>query len=212
MELSSEFRRRKYPKDIVPKNEVKRVRRVRTPQQDNRKWAPIESTISFNFNNLLKRVREHLEGQYPEATREQITYKIGDSLKTFSINNQVFNYEAVPNTLGGVRWFVLCPECSKKSLKLFLPKLPDREPLYLCKDCHRLKPSSMLLYNNKKYKHITRPLNRLDKIKKKLLCRKKLSTEEVEALFKEYDKIEEKLVNSPEYRLWKFKREHGRSM
>jgi hypothetical protein len=140
-----------------------------------------------------------------------MNYKIKESLKLFSINNQYFEYGAIPNTLGGLRWFILCPKCGKKSLKLFLPKLEDREPLYLCKDCHKLKPNSMLLFNNKKYAHITRPLSRMEKIKKQLLRKKNMNPEELDKLFKEYDRIEQRLITSPEYRLWMFKKEHGRN-
>lgn len=227
MELSSEFRRTRYPHEITPKGAVpkkvvpkkvvpeeivKKPRDTKLPQ-DKRKWIAIESTIAFNFDNLHRKIRNHLKKQYPEITIEELHSKMGESLKSFSINNQIFEYLPVPNTLGGTRWYILCPKCKHRSVKLFLPKEEkDREPLYLCKHCHKLKPISMLLYNNKRYKHITKPMVQLEKIKNKLLKRKKLGTEEVEQLFLEYDKIESTIVNSPEYRLWMFKKEHGKSL
>lgn len=208
MELSSEYRRNRYPKDIVPKPCEKR-----DPNKnplDTRKWNATESTINFNFSNLVKKIKKHLTEQFPGLTPEQASYKTKESLKSFTLNNQFFHYESIPNTLGGVRWFVLCPKCKKRSLKLYLPKAKDRESLYLCKDCHKLKPSSMLLGGRSKYKHITRPLKRIEQIKKKLL-NKKTNIEEVDKLFKELDKIEKKLSESAEYRLWKFKKEHKRT-
>ncbi len=220
MELSSEFRRKRYPKDITPKVKVRKPKIIEVPEEpeecaiseeDTRKWAAIESTVCFTFNNLLKKVKTFLKKQYPHASVDMINYQLKESLKLFSINNQFFEYDAIPNTLGGLRWFILCPKCGKKSLKLFLPKLDDREPLYLCKDCHKLKPNSMLLCNNKKYAHITRPLSRMEKIKKQLLRKKNMNPEELEKLFKEYDRIEQRLITSPEYRLWMFKKEHGRT-
>lgn len=208
MELSSEYRRNRYPKDIAPKPCEKR-----DPNKnplDTRKWNATESTINFNFSNLVKKIKKHLTEQFPGLTPEQASYKTKESLKSFTLNNQFFHYESIPNTLGGVRWFVLCPKCKKRSLKLYLPKAKDRESLYLCKDCHKLKPSSMLLGGRSKYKHITRPLKRIEQIKKKLL-NKKTNIEEVDKLFKELDKIEKKLSESAEYRLWKFKKEHKRT-
>lgn len=223
MELSNDFRRKRYPKDIVPifkpveekkeeKEEVVKEKPVRTiTNTDRRKWAATESSISFNFGNLLKKVKKHINEQFPNDTQEQILVRISESLKTFSINDQVFEYvyRAIPKTYGGVRWYVLCPKCKKHVLKLFLPRLRDREPLYLCKYCHKLKPSSLILGTSKRYKSVTRPLNRLEQIKKKLL-HKKLKIEEAEALLKEYERIEQKLAESPEYKLWLFKNEHGR--
>jgi hypothetical protein len=141
---------------------------------------------------------------------EEINIKIGLNLEIFTLNGQTFQYTSIPNKLGGVRWFVLCPKCGQRSLKLYFPKGLDREQLYLCKNCHMLKPSSLLLGNQKKYRNVAKPLKRLEQIKKKLL-RKKLKAKEAEELLEEYDKIEKKLADSPEYRLWVFKREHGRS-
>lgn len=178
---------------------------------DKRKWEATESTISFNFCDLVKKVKTHLKKTYPENTPDEINAKIGKSIECFSINEQHFKYTASPNHLGGVRWYVLCPKCGKKSLKLYLPKNKDREPLYLCKSCHKLKPSSMLLGNRKKYKTITRPLKRMELIKKKLL-RRRLTPKEAEALLEEYSALEKVLSGSPEYKLWKFKKEHGKGV
>jgi|WetSurMetagenome_2_1015567.scaffolds.fasta_scaffold392899_2 hypothetical protein len=207
MELSNEYRRRNYP--ITPSDQVGSATATESVTKDKRKWAATESCVSFNFNNLLKKVKQQIKAEYPKATNEEINERIGRSLLLFTINEQTFKYLAIPNTLGGLRWFVCCPKCGKRSLRLFLPKNKDREPLYLCKDCHKLKPTSLLSGGCKKYKRVTRPLKRLEVITKKLL-RKKISASEAEKLLEEYDRIEKKLADSPEYRLWKFKKEHGR--
>jgi len=228
MELSNEFRRKKYSTgDVTIPIETANTKKannnaiVDNPsktysthkiiygKEDTRRWIANESAVSFNFNKLVKKIKGHIKKRFPEASPQEITEKIGENLKIFTINNQFFEYSNIPNELGGVRWFVLCPQCKKKSLKLFLPKAIDREQLYLCKTCHKLKPSSMLLGNRKKYKEITRPLKRLEYIKKKLL-KKSLSIDEAEKLMEEYEEIEKKLGNSKEYRLWKFKKEHGK--
>jgi len=242
MELSNEFRRKKYStgdvtlpietantkNDISDKphntdstnntdsidsidntNNTDNIYKVAYGDEDTRKWIATESAVSFNFSKLVKKIKNHIKKVLPKASPEEVSEKIGENLKIFTINNQYFEYSNIPNELGGVRWFVLCPRCKKNSLKLFLPKVIDRDQLYLCKACHKLKPYSMLLGNRKKYKEITRPLKRLEYIKKKLL-KKNLSIDEAENLMEEYEEIEKKLGNSKEYRLWKFKREHGK--
>ena len=210
IDLSNDFRKKRYPlEDMRKPGPPRKPRKPRGKVADTRKWGATENSISFNFNNLLKKIKKHIKEFDPEATSDQINEEIGKSLKGFTINEQTFEYATSPNTLGGVRWFVLCPKCGKKCLKLYLPKIKDREPKYLCKGCHKLKPSSILLGQTKKYKNITRPLKRLEQIKKKLL-RRNISIKEGEELLEEYDRIEKKLMNSPEYRLWMFKKEHGR--
>jgi hypothetical protein len=220
MELSNEYRRKRYPANIAvspstddaakssePRLPVKKPVRAKTT--DKRRWASTEATISFDFNNLVEKVKKHIKDNFPELSSEEIIQRIGHNLQVFTINNQKFEYTNIPNKLGGVRWFVLCPKCGKKSQKLFLPKNRDREPLYLCRWCHKLKPSSLLLGKQKRYTEVAKPLKRLEYIKKRLL-NKRLRTKEVEELLEEFACIEKKLADSPEYRLWKFKKEYGR--
>lgn len=132
-----------------------------------------------------------------------------DSLRTFSLNNQTFDYQHVTNHLGGVRWYVLCPKCGKQCLKLFLPSnFPDREQLYLCKRCHKLKNASLLLGATKRYKKVVRPLRKLEALKKQLM-RKTLTPDKAQPMLNEYERIEAELSASPEYRLYRFQKEHG---
>jgi hypothetical protein len=195
----------------TPKAETSEKIPAKAKIKDKRRWAATEATISFDFNNLVDKVKKHIKAHFSDSSPEEITQRIGINLKVFTINEQLFEYTSIPNKLGGVRWFVLCPKCGRKSQKLYLPKLSNREPLYLCRWCHKLKPSSLLFGNQKKYTEVARPLKRLERIKKRLL-KKKLRTKEVAELLEEYDEIEKKLVDSPEYRLWKFKKEHGKDL
>lgn len=211
MDLSNDYRRRRYPVEIVADpTKVPTPEKVSRSKKARCKWAATESSVSFNFDNLVKKVKEHIKEQFPKLMPDDINIKIGLNLKIFSLNDQTFEYTSVPNNFGGVRWFVLCPKCGKKSHKLYLPKGKDREQRYLCRYCHKLKPSSLLLGKQKKYKNVAKPLKRLEQIKKKLL-HKKIKAIEAEELLEEYDRIEKKLADSPEYRLWVFKKEHGRN-
>jgi hypothetical protein len=222
MELVNKYRKNKYntPKPSGVQKATQPTQKLIIPDpaiepipaqegEDKRKWEATESAIAFNFCNLVKKIKAHIEEQYPRDTVENINKRIGRNLKFFTINEQYFHYTSIPNYLGGERWYVLCPKCGKKSLKLYLPKSLDRLPKYLCKECHRLKPSSLLLGNRRKYRVVTKPLKRLDIIKKKLL-HQRLTPKEADELLEEYVDLENKLVSSPEYRLWKFKKEHGR--
>ena len=131
------------------------------------------------------------------------------SLKKFTLNNQIFEYSFRKNHLGGYRWYVLCPKCKATCLKLYLPnKFKDREQLYLCKDCHDLKNSSSLLGATNRYKKVVRPLKRLEAIKTALLKRN-IQAGTAKDLLLEYEMIERELNASPEYRLWKFQRDHS---
>jgi len=203
----------KVEEAIITQGPIKVEEPILVPKKagrSKRKWVATESSVSFNFNNLVKKVKDHLKEQYPDASAEEITLMTGKNLEVFMINDQLFKYTSTPNKLGGVRWYVICPKCKKRSLKLYLPKIAGRDPLYLCKMCHKLKPSSLLFGNRKRYKDVTRPLKKLEQVKRMLL-KKKLKPKEVEDLLAEYARIEKKLADSPEYRLWKFKKEHGRS-
>jgi hypothetical protein len=174
---------------------------------DSRKWLATESAICFNFCSLVKKIKTHVKKASPRGTPEEVDIKVTLNLEVFTLNNQKFKYESFPNGLGGLRWYILCPKCGKKSLKLFLSKAPDREPLYLCKECHRLKPRSLIYCNRDKYIKIERPLSKLERIKKKLLKRG-LDPKEANSLLAEYESIEKKLIESREYKIYKFKKEH----
>jgi len=176
---------------------------------DNVRYASTESTVCFTFSNFIKKVKEEVRKKFPDVFGEEYRKIVYKSLKDFTINDQIFDYISNPNYLGGVRWFVKCPDCSRPCLKLYLPnKHKNREQRYLCQHCHKLKNSSLLLGSTSKYKKILKPLKRLENIKKKLL-KKNIHTIEAVPLLDEFQQIERELQNSPDYRLWKFQREHG---
>jgi hypothetical protein len=219
MNLSNEYRKKMYETNKV--EETPKIEEIPKPEpvkliypiekKTKRKYLATESTVSFNFIVLVKKIKEHLKELFPFASANEISDRIGISLKDFTINNQTFEYTSIPNGFGGARWYVICPKCGKRSSKLFLPKTRDREPLYLCQICHKLKPSSLLLGNQKKYQEITKPLKKLERIKKKLL-KKTLSTKVAGELLDEYTELERKLAGTPEYKLWKFKKEHSKDL
>ena len=198
------------------------------------KYLPSESATSFCFTELILKIKKEIKvefdmltkeqkrEQFPQLTDEQLkSKKMPDdvlhemmlkSLKKFTLNEQIFDYKSFKNNLGGFRWYVLCPQCGALCLKLYLPnKYKDKEQQYLCKDCHGLKNSSSLLGATNKYKKVVRPLKRLELIKVALM-RKSMNSEKAKPLLEEYEKIERELLNSPEYRLWKFQREHNSLM
>jgi len=176
---------------------------------DTRKYAPIESTTCFNFTNLVTKVKNSLTKKYPKMPLEEISELVHESLKTFKLNDQQFDYASNPNYLGGVRWYVQCPKCGNPSLKLYLPSShADREQIYLCKLCHKLKNASLLMGDSKRYKKVVRPLKQLERLRI-LLTKKTITPEKAQPFLDEYRRIEQELAASPEYRLWKFQKEHG---
>jgi hypothetical protein len=176
----------------------------------NRKWECTDATSCFNFTPLLHKIREDIKKEFKSISIEEKVAKTEESLKSFSINNQVFEYLKQPATLGGVRWYILCPKCKRPVLKLYLPTTADREPFYFCRSCHSLKPSSLIYEHNNRYQSITRPLKRMDLIRRKLL-KKNIDMNEAKNLLEEYEQLEKMLYDTPEYKLWIFKKEHSKN-
>jgi hypothetical protein len=199
------------------------------------KYIPSESATSFCFSELCLRIKKEMKEKlstltpeqmidlWPtilpsqiknrdlEANEELIHAMIQRSLKKFNLNGQTFEYSCRKNHLGGYRWYVLCPQCKKVCLKLYLPnKYKDKEQIYQCKKCHGLKNSSSLLGATKRYKKVIKPLKRLEAIKA-ILLKRGVRSEKAKNLLLEYEQIERELDSSPEYRLWKFQREHAAS-
>jgi hypothetical protein len=174
----------------------------------------IETAACYNFAPLFRKIKEEIKRDTPGVVRKSdipedkfrdimFTY-----LHAFTINNQKFEYSYSPNHLGGERWFVNCPKCGKKCVKLYLPKANSkREQRYLCKICHRLKNASSLMGASRKYKEVIKPLKKLEKIKK-LLIKDGMTAEKAAPLLNSYEKIEKELANSPVYRLWKFQQRY----
>jgi len=175
-----------------------------------RRWEVQETCVCLNFINLLRNVRSEVQsrvdrGKEPEFYREEILR----GLMAYEINGQQFTFSTIPNELGGVRWFIHCPKCNGRTMKLYLPtRYPDREQKYLCSKCHRLMQTSLLRGKSKNYKTIIRPLKRMQKLKD-ILMNGRHTPEQAQPLLEEYEKLQNDLKNTPEYRLWKFKVENG---
>lgn len=197
------------------------------------RYFPSESATSFCFSELCSKLKKEIKEKYakltdeqiisiyPSVTKEQLEAKekmipeeilremMHKSLKKFTLNNQVFEYKSNKNHLGGYRWYVLCPKCKTTCLKLFLPnRYKEKEQLYLCKNCHELKNSSSLIGATNKYKMVIKPLKKLEVLKAKLL-KKSIKQEKAKKLLLEYEQIERELSTNPEYKLWKFQRDHA---
>ena len=170
----------------------------------------VESCTSININTLQKTIKRELNKDYPDSNQDEIYIYTLKELKKFSVEGQTFKYEAITNYLGGYRWFFLCPKCGVRATKLFLPPedILTKENKYLCKKCHKLKNQSAIAGQNSIYKKVTRPLKRMRLIENKI-GRGHLTSEKVQALLEEYNDIENKLKNSPEFRLYSFKKKHN---
>lgn len=169
----------------------------------------VEKCSSININTLQKAIKKIIKRDYPQSTVEEVYNHTQEELNKFSVNDQVFNYDALKNHLGGHRWFFVCPKCGNRASKLFHP--PDgtvgREKKYLCKSCHRLKNQSALQGQNNMYRKVTKPLKRMKEIQNKI-SRGHLKSEKVQELLNEHDLLEKALKESPEYRLYSFKKRH----
>jgi hypothetical protein len=170
----------------------------------------VEACSSICMNTLQRQVKKIVDKDYPNATPQEVYDNVVKELKNFSVNNQTFDYFAHVNYLGGHRWFFLCPKCKNQAIKLFLPPetAPDREHLYLCKACHKLKNQSALMGQNNMYRKVTRPLRRLKEIEDKI-ARGHIKAEIVQKLLDEYESLEKHLKEAPEFRLYSFKKKHN---
>lgn len=172
-------------------------------------YTSVESCTSFNFGELIHKVKSNVKRKHPYLEIEDSDEFIYKSLRSFKINGQSFDFVAIRNNLGGNRWYVKCPGCGQASIKLYLPNQhKDREQVYKCKDCHRLKNMSVIMGATKRYKKVVKPLKQLEKIRTQLM-NKKMTPEKAQPLLDEYNRIETELAASPEYRLWKFQKKHG---
>jgi hypothetical protein len=168
----------------------------------------VEFCSMISIGALQKTVRKMFKRDFPGSSEEEDYKNTEEELKKFTINDQVFNYTAIKNKLGGYRWFFFCPKCNNRVSKLFLPpKDTSLESRYLCKSCHKLKNQSVVMGQSKIYKKVTKPLKRMKEIEKKLE-RGYLSNPKIQILLDEYDKLEKNLKNTPEYRLYTFRKKH----
>lgn len=169
------------------------------------KYESTESAKCFSFSNLVTKVKRELKEKHPDIDSETFFDLMNKSLSTFRLNGQIFDYEPQQNYLGGYRWYIKCPKCGTKSLKLYLPEDSEgRDPIYACKKCHRLKNTSALMGATNNYQKVVKPMKKLESLRKQLL-KKNMKPEKAQDLIDEYERLETLLKNSPEYRHWKFK-------
>ena len=170
----------------------------------------VENCNVININSLQKAIRNNIDRDLPDPSEEVVFDITQKEMDNFVINGQKFKYLYIKNKLGGYRWFFICPSCERRCNKLFHPPemAIDRKKLYLCKVCHKLKNQSALTGQNFIYRKVTRPLKRMSVIEKKI-ARGHLRGTTVQALLDEYEKLESKLKNSPEFRLYSFKQKHN---
>lgn len=171
----------------------------------------VEACESISIRDLQRAIKNVIAREKIEFTEDDTADDfMAREFSKYTINGQTFKYTPISSFLGGHRWFFLCPHCDKKAFKLFLPpiKAVTRERKYLCKACHKLKNESALVGANQLYKAVMRPLKRLKEIEDRI-ARGHMKAERVQALLDEHELIEGRLKESPEYRLYAFKRKHG---
>lgn len=170
----------------------------------------LENCSSIHVSALQSTIRKLINRDYPDANTEEVYNHTLDELNKFSVNGQKFEYQAIPNRLGGYRFFFLCPKCMQKASKLFLPpKDCNLEYRYLCKRCHNLKNQSVVMGQSKLYKQVFKPMKRMKEIEKKLEGGY-LNVAKAEELLNEYDDLEKVMKSSPEYRVYLFKKKRGK--
>jgi phage terminase large subunit GpA-like protein len=168
------------------------------------KYASIESAHCLKVQNIVNAIKTSVVKKNPDVSSDKVQQIVNAQIPKFSINSQSFEFSSTDNHLGGKRWYIHCPKCGKKSLKLYKPE--DKEQ-YLCKSCHNLKSPSSLHGPTKMYQEVIRPLRRMKKIKEML--DRPISSKKAAALVKEYDKLEKELNNSDQYEIWKFREKNN---
>ena len=163
----------------------------------------IESCKSLYIVTIV----ENLRGEGVKYLKNEL---LEAELRAMRVNGQSFDFVTMSNFYGGYRWFFVCPKCGNKYTKLFLPpeKAINKEKLYLCRHCHKLKNESSLIYKEPIYRNVLRPLKRLKSIEAQLKQGHLRKPDQI-ALIKEYKNIEEKLKASPDYLIYTFKKDKG---
>lgn len=165
-----------------------------------------ESCSSISISNLQKTIRKMIDRDHPDSSEQEIFDFTKEELDKFSVNGQHFSYSHMKNRLGGYRWFFLCPKCETRAGKLFLPpESSGLEHKYLCKSCHGLQNQSAVIGKSNIYKKVLKPLKRMKQIEESLE-KGYLTSDKTEELLNEYDALEQSMKETPEYRLYIFKR------
>lgn len=166
------------------------------------KYSSIETAHCLDMNRLVGAIKEGIGKNFPSdkaPDSEAMRKLIVGNLDKFTINTQKFEFTSIPNRLGGSRWMVMCPKCGKRVVKLYKPSEEDKEPRYLCKDCHMLRPPSALYGPTRRYKEMIRPLRRMERIKE-ILTGNNLSEIKTRELLDEYDELDKTVKTSTFYR------------
>jgi len=181
----------------------------------SRKYSSTESASCINISAVIKKVKKHILFSDPDIphtlegrairSSELLTQKMEDAMKEFDLNGQRFDFIHSPNHLGGTRWYVVCPGCKEKFLKLYKPVLESgKEQKFKCAECHLLKSPSALFGPTPKYREVIKPLRRMDKIKELIKTNRKLTDPQTSALLDEYEALKAGLESSVIYRRIKF--------
>lgn len=169
----------------------------------------VESCHQLRISDLQTRIRKIILRDWPESTEEEVYNHTLEELKKFTTNDQTFEYEAQRNYLGGYRWYFLCPKCKKRVNRMILPpEGTSFEMKYLCKVCHGIRNTSVVMGQSAMYTKVTRPLKRMKEIEDRIAAGH-LPMDKAKELMDEYDLLEGQLKAEPEYRLYMFKKRHG---
>ena len=171
--------------------------------------SSIDTAVALEFNKIVKKVKKEIKAKFPSDTLDDLEKKVGLALQKLKINNQTFDYYKFNPHLGGTRWFILCPKCKRKNLRLYIPRDKNKEQKYLCYKCHELIHTSLQLGSTAKYREVVKPLRRLEKIRRMLL-KGSTSPSKAQPFIEEYERLEKTLSTSPAYKLWKFRLEHSK--
>jgi hypothetical protein len=168
-----------------------------------------EKCSVLDIHALARATRKIVERNNPETTSTALMVLIEAELKKFSVNDQRFEYTCSGGHYG-LRWSFVCPKCHNTCTKLFLPPtlVADKEHLYLCKRCHKLKNMSELGGTSKMYRVVLKPMKRLKEIEAKI-AKGHLKQEDMVNMLNEYERVEAEIRDTPEYRLYQFKQKHG---
>lgn len=163
------------------------------------KFSSVEDAHCLDVNRLVAKLKEAIFNNYGVIDADTTREKVGESLQELVVEGQSFEFTSAANKLGGKRWMVFCPNCSKRVIKLYKPSDETAVQRYYCKDCHNLRPPSALYGSTRRYREMVRPMRRMERIKSTLQG-KNLSESKTKELLDEYDKLEDQVKNSTFYR------------
>lgn len=171
------------------------------------KYSSVESAHCLKVQNIVNAIKNSALEKDPSLSADDLQAIVKSQILNFQINQQKFKFSSSENHLGGHRWYMHCPECGKKSLKLYKPEESEEKDVYLCKECHNLKSPSSLHGPTKMYREVIRPLRRMKKIRE--LLDRPISSKKATSLVEEYEALEKHLKSSDQYKIYKFKVRNG---